>query len=339
MTPGATAVHIVRPLLLDRRTKLQAAARAASDDYLQDLLAEVDAALHKIDVGVYGRCETCNDAIETDLLHADPLARFCLDHLDAKERRAHQRDLELATQIQSKLLPPPNLSVGCWETHYCYEAAGPVGGDYCELIRSNDKSDGGQTLFFAVGDVAGKGVAASLLMTHLSAIFRSLLSLNLPLPEVMSRANRLFCQGTMAAHYATLVCGRASGDDLELCNAGHCPPLLVRRWDVQRLELAGLPLGMFCTAEYPVERISLDVGESLVLYSDGVTEASDGAGTEYGEARLMECLGQQRAAPAAEDLSRAVLGSVSAHRRGSGGGGAAADDLTVLAVRRRAEFA
>ena len=100
------------------------------------------------------------------------------------------------------------------------QPVGAVGGDYCELIVLDD----GKSFFFAVGDVAGKGVAASLLMTHLSAIFRSLLSLDLSLADVVSRANRLFCESTAPAHYATLVCGRATANGVELCNAGHCRP-------------------------------------------------------------------------------------------------------------------
>ena len=136
------------------------------------------------------------------------LVRFCLDHLTEKELRAHEQDLELATQIQVRLLPARAITTRDWETHYRYEPAGVVGGDYCEVVASGD----GNSLFFALGDVAGKGVAASLLMTHLSAIFRSLLSLQLPLAEVMSRANRLFCESTSATHYATLVAGAHHGE-------------------------------------------------------------------------------------------------------------------------------
>jgi sigma-B regulation protein RsbU (phosphoserine phosphatase) len=193
------------------------------------------------------------------------------------------------------------------------------------LIRGDD----GKSLFFAVGDVAGKGVAASLLMTHLNAIFRSLLSIRLPLPEVMSRANRLFCEGTLASHYATLVCGRASGNDLELCNAGHCPPLVARKDHVERLDFAGLPLGMFCAMEYPAQTVTLGVGDSLVLYSDGVTEALDGRGVEFSEDRLIECI-RERKEGAVKALSQGILGQVAEYR----GGAAATDDLTVLVVRR-----
>ena len=181
------------------------------------------------------------------------------------------RTLSLATQIQSKLLPPRDIALESWDTQYRYEPVGAVGGDYCELIVPGD----GKSLFFAVGDVAGKGVAASLLMTHLSAIFRSLLSLDLPLADVVSRANRLFCESTAPAHYATLVCGRATANGVELCNAGHCTPLLLQRDATQRLDSTGLPLGLFCGGQYTVRHISLGAGESLVLYSDGITEAQD----------------------------------------------------------------
>src|SRR6266576_2116548 len=203
---SASLIHELRPKIIERRVRLQAAARSLSADYVNDLIAEIDATLQKIDNGSYGLCETCHDPIEADRLERNPLVRFCLDHLTEKELRAHEQDLELATQIQAKLLPAREISTRDWQTHYRYEPAGVVGGDYCEIAASGD----GKSLFFAVGDVAGKGVAASLLMTHLSAIFRSLLSLDLPLAEVLSRANRLFCESTAAAHYATLVAGRAT---------------------------------------------------------------------------------------------------------------------------------
>ncbi|MDQ1471830.1 MAG: phosphoserine phosphatase RsbU/P, partial [Bryobacterales bacterium] len=92
------------------------------------------------------------------------------------------------------------------------------------------------------------GSAGGYLLTHLSAIFRSLLSLDLPLTEVMSRANRLFCESTPATHYATLVAGRTSENGMDLCNAGHCRPLLLRDDGIERIDPTGLPLGLFATA-------------------------------------------------------------------------------------------
>jgi sigma-B regulation protein RsbU (phosphoserine phosphatase) len=323
---SGTAGYTFRPQLLERRARLSAAGNSVSAGYLQDLLAEVDAALGRIDNGSFGLCERCHDPIEENRLESDPLTRFCLDHLSDAELRAHQQDLDLATQIQSKLLPPRDIALESWDTQYRYRPVAAVGGDYCELAALKD----GKSVFFAVGDVAGKGVAASLLMTHLSAIFRSLLSLDLPLGEVVSRANRLFCESTAPAHYATLACGRATAGEVQVCNAGHCPPLLLLRDATRRLDSGGLPLGLFCGGQYTVQQISLAEDESLVLYSDGITEAQDRSGVDYGEERLIRslrgCLDR-----GANAMADAVLLDVDRFRQGC----APADDMTLLIVRRR----
>jgi sigma-B regulation protein RsbU (phosphoserine phosphatase) len=322
---SAPLIHELRPKIIERRVRLQAAARHLSADYVNDLIAEIDATLQKIDNGSYGLCETCRDPIEADRLERNPLVRFCLDHLTGEELRAHEQDLELATQIQAKLLPARDISTRDWETHYRYEPAGVVGGDYCEIAASGD----GKSLFFAVGDVAGKGVAASLLMTHLSAIFRSLLSLDLPLTEVMSRANRLFCESTPATHYATLVAGRTTENGADLCNAGHCRPLLLRHDGTDRLDSTGLPLGLFSNGRYAVQQIRLDPGDSLVLYSDGITETQDPEGNTYEEDRLILSL-DGHAERDAMAMADGVLRDVACFRATR----PRQDDMTLLIVRR-----
>jgi sigma-B regulation protein RsbU (phosphoserine phosphatase) len=324
-TASASLIHELRPRIIERRVQLQAAARTVSADDVNRLLAQVDAALQKIDNGSYGLCETCNDPIEADRLERNPLVRFCLDHLTAEERRAHEQDLELATQIQARLLPARDVRTRDWETHYRYEPAGVVGGDYCEVVASDD----GHSLFFAVGDVAGKGVAASLLMTHLSAIFRSLLSLDLPLSEVMSRANRLFCGSTPATHYATLVAGRTTNSGVDLCNAGHCRPLLLRRGKTDQIDVTGLPLGLFSEGLHTVTHIGLDPADCLILYSDGITDAQDPEGNAYDEDRLIRSLhthAERDAIAMADGVLRDVALFCAAHQQ--------QDDMTLLILRR-----
>jgi sigma-B regulation protein RsbU (phosphoserine phosphatase) len=326
----ATTAYTIRPQLLERRARLQAASGSVSHGYLNNLIAEVDAALQKIDVGNYGLCETCKDPIEEDRLERNPLCRFCLDHLNDSERANHQKDLDLATQIQFQLLPPRGLVLGRWETQYRYEPLGAVGGDYCEVIALGDASRGAQSLFFAVGDVAGKGVAASLLMMHLSAIFRSLLSMDLSLAEVVLRANRLFCESTGPAHYATLVCGRTTASGVEICNAGHCPPILLLNHGTETVGSSGLPLGLFPGAEYTVAQYAPADGESIVLYSDGITEAENASGEDYQEDRLARLL-RERFAHEASAMADSVLHDLGQFR----GTHPASDDATLLVVRRR----
>lgn len=152
--------------LLSRRDKLEhAAARSDAPAKLQYLLAEVDRALAKLEDGSYGICETCHDCIECDRLLCDPLVRFCLDHLTRRERSALEQDLELAASVQKALLPKQDIDINSWHVCYHYDPAGVVSGDYCDVIDAEDAG-----LYFMVGDVSGKGVAASMLMAHLHAM-------------------------------------------------------------------------------------------------------------------------------------------------------------------------
>jgi sigma-B regulation protein RsbU (phosphoserine phosphatase) len=329
MTQPVQQPSFFRAELNQRRHKLESAlATQRESDHLLGLLADVDGALARLDNGTFGLCEVCHDPIETERISADPLVRFCLDHLDEQEQRALEQDLALAARIQTALLPSKDLSTSGWESHYRYVPAGLVSGDYCDVIRP----DNGDGLFFATGDVSGKGVAASLLMSHLQAIFRSLVSIGMPLAQVMSQANRLFCESTLPSSYATLVCGwaRPSGE-LELSSAGHCHPLILRRDGVSVLETGGLPLGMFGSGHYSVTRSILEAGDSLVLYTDGVTEARNRAGAEYGLDRLLDVL-ESRHGLAAREVAAVISEDLETFRSGT----ARADDVSVMVVRHAA---
>ena len=234
----------LRRQLNDRRQRLQAAVPAAAQPgRLLELLREVDAALERIDAGTYGRCEVCQDPIEDDRLAADPLVRFCVGDLTPGAQRALQHDLELAARIQRSLLPRPDRVFGGWEVHYRYEPAGPVSGDYCDVVLP----DGDRApLFFALGDISGKGVAASMLMANLQAIFRSLLATGEPLQALVERANRVFCESTLPTHYATLVCGAGvrgrRGRALQCRTLSAGPAARGRNGDHRRHGLAGGPV-------------------------------------------------------------------------------------------------
>lgn len=312
--------------LEDRRRRLQAAiASRTADGSLTALLNEVDAALERIRDGSFGICEECHETVEEERLIADPLVRLCLDHLDGEQRRALEQDLELASRVQRALLPPHNIDAHGWRLHYCYEPAGIVSGDYCDAIL--DEAGG---LFFALGDVAGKGVAASLLMTQLHGIFRSLAASDLPLDQLVARASRLFCESTTAGQYATLICGRASSSgDIELCNAGHLPAFLLQDGKVQSLEAQGMPLGMFGAGTYPAGKLHLKSGDNLVLYTDGLTESLDRSSKEYGLSRLAEFLNGRHAVEP-EALTAACLEEIANFSRDVH----QHDDRTILVLHR-----
>ena len=317
----------LRSELERRHARLESALQSpAADASLSALLGEVDAALARMDAGTYGLCNVCHTPIESDRLLADPLLQFCLDDLTGDQRRALEHDLALAARIQRALLPPTKFTVAGWQVRYHYAPAGLVSGDYCDLLDSNGN------LLFLLGDVSGKGVAASMLMSHLHATFRSLADADLPLDRMVEAANRIFAESTLAGQFATLVVGRASRDgSVEFVSAGHLPLFHLRNLDANAQGATGVPLGMFTNAEFPVHRLSLDSGEALLIYTDGLSEARNLGGEEYGTERVRRIAAQHHAAPPDVLISECL-----SDWRNFTAGAKHTDDVTLLALRREA---
>lgn len=256
--------------------------------------------------------------------NANPLLDFCLDDLTHKERDALESELNLAACLQQALLPRHDSSDPGWQICYHYAPAGLLSGDYCDFFESNSG------LFFLLGDVSGKGVAASMLKSHLHATFRSLADSDPPLDIMVEAANRIFSQITLAGQFATLVVGRAERDGgVEFVSAGH-PPVLHLRKDTARHESAtGIPLGVFDGVRFPSRRLSLDPGDMLLLYTDGLTESCNSAGEEYGFHRIKRVARQHlRTTP-----SKLISECLSDHRNFQSGA-KQVDDLTLLVIRR-----
>lgn len=323
MTPVAARL---KRELLGRRDRLATVATMVGEEQLVELLRRVDASLARLESPDWGLCASCHDPIEAHMLEADPSVAVCLECLSEDERRSLERDLASASRVQRGLLPPRLLEGHGWQTTWLWEPRGAVSGDYVDLL-SHERGDGGIDL--VLGDVAGKGVAASLLQSHLHALFRALAEPPRPLGEIMQRANRLFCGATGAADYATLVAARLGADGtVEMANAGHPRPLLADRRGVRPVEGAGLPLGLFGEAEYSVRRLRLEAGSTLVFYTDGWTEASRG-GEEYGVGRAAAAL-----ATADRSTLEELVAACRADLEVFLDGAQRSDDFTLLAVRR-----
>jgi sigma-B regulation protein RsbU (phosphoserine phosphatase) len=306
-----------------RRLEMAIASAPPNSELVMNLLSEVDSALDRMAEGTYGLCLECHESVERDRLLADPLVQYCLDHLTKHERAALQRDLDLASKVQRNLLPQNGFRVGGWATSYHFAPVGPVSGDYCDLIASDGE------LLFLLGDVSGKGVAASMVMAQLHALFRSLTGMRLPLGQIVTHVNRVLCESALAGQYATLVCGLAkSTGEVEIHNAGHCPVIVAGRDGVACIESTGLPLGMFCEMKSTPTCVQLEAGDTLFLYTDGLSEARNES-DEYGVDRVMALVRHQAAREPAE-LIAACVEDLRAFVKG----GESFDDLTVLAVRR-----
>jgi len=322
----------MRSTLLERRGRLESysseAAPALHGGRIAALITEVDAALDRLDGPGFGACTKCDGFVEKDLLEADPMSTVCLECMSATERSALERDLELASRVQATLLPPRDLDLGPWCGHYTYRPHGTVSGDYVDVIAPDDPE--GDVLVL-LGDVSGKGVAAALLMSQLHAVFRVTAASGIPLVDIVERANGMLHSATTVNVYATLAAVRLATDGtVEICNAGHVPPLLLRGSEVTEVAAEGFPLGLFAGAEYSSRTFELERGDGLLLYTDGLTESSGSEDEELGVDGLRSVLSScpfdrpdalvQRAVQAAER-----------HRQG----GPAHDDLTIMALARR----
>src|SRR5215469_12993155 len=287
-----TDLSLLRDQLVIRRQKLEAAATKVHTANLVQLLEEVDKALERVDGGSYGICDHCHDSMGAERLLSDPLARFCLDCLKPAEQRALEQDLELAARIQGGLLPKQGFAAAGWKTSYHYQPAGLVSGDYCDLLAD------GKHLYFMVGDVSGKGVAASMLMANLHAMFRVLIPTGLPLEQLVERANRLFCESTLPTQYATLVVGKADEfGNVEICNGGHPAPFHIGSDHVTAIQAATVPVGLFCDQKFSSSTLRATPGDSLVIYTDGISEAESPDGSQYGSSSLEKLLQSCRELP------------------------------------------
>jgi sigma-B regulation protein RsbU (phosphoserine phosphatase) len=321
-------ISSIREQLNVRKERLnEAINKIPEHSNLVGLIKQVDSALEKLNHGTYGICEVCHDHVEEERLFIDPLVSVCLGCLNEAQQHALESDLEFAAKIRRNLLPKNNQSISGWDFSYHYNPAGPVSGDFTDIIPLNDDS-----AIFIIGDVSGKGIAASLMMTHLHGLIHSLLSFGLPVNEIVKKANRLFNESTLYTNYATMVIGRAYPDGtIEIAVAGHNPPLLVRKGNVESIPATGVPVGLFADAEYDVNTFTLYEGDTLLLYTDGLTESVNESadGGEYGEQRIIE----QLASTNGEDPKVLIDELIQNHRTWLMDS-KPADDVTVLAVKR-----
>ncbi len=311
MSIQVTDLHMLRDQLVVRRKKLEAAVSKTQTANLLHLLEQVDQALERVEHGSYGVCEACAGTVEAERLFADPLTQLCLDCLKPAEQRALEQDLMLAAKIQGGLLPKRDFQAAGWKVAYHYEPAGQVSGDYCDLVQH------AQDLYFMMGDVSGKGVAAAMLMANIHAMFRVLIPTGLPLEQLVERANRLFCESTLPTQYATLIVGKANGaGNVEICNGGHPAPFHVGPRGVISIESATVPVGLFCDQKFSATQLHAAPGDSLVIYTDGISESEGPDGVQYGSASLERLLGSFRELPSRELVDK-CLTEVLSFRAGS----------------------
>ncbi len=220
-------------------------------------------------------------------------------------RQRMENELRIARGIQESLLPRALPSSSWLRAAAASVPSREVGGDYYDLRPISD-----DCWALAVADVSGKGVGAALLAALLQGMFVAAPYTRLPIEEMMGRVNRFLLERTGGEQYATLVYGllECSGR-MRLVNAGHPPVLLLRRGEVHRLVARSVPIGLLEEAAYVADDLQLEVGDRLVIYTDGLTEARNASGESFGLGRLERLL-QSHGRPGAESLHRRVLQAV-----------------------------
>jgi serine phosphatase RsbU (regulator of sigma subunit) len=241
-----------------------------------------------------------------------------------RQRQRMEQELNIARDIQQALLPHgfrPYSYLGVSGIHTPCHA---VGGDYFDVFPLSEERTA-----ILVADVSGKGLGAALLTTMLQGAFTGMTVGTDPV-QVFNQLNRFLCEHEQVGRYATMIFGilERSGQ-FEFINAGHPSPLILRRREVTELYAGGsFPVGLVPEAEYHARKTMLEPGDTLVLFSDGVTEAMDPDEQLFGDHRLREALSGQHDTPL-DHLKKTVLESIENFTRGAG----QADDVTLLLVR------
>jgi serine phosphatase RsbU (regulator of sigma subunit) len=246
--------------------------------------------------------------------------------LEVADRLSLKNDLEIAREIQKAMLPPGRFRAPGADVAAFSRPANTVGGDFYEILPLGDGR-----LVMAVGDVAGKGSPAALLMALLLAMMRTLNDEQLEPAELIGRLNVQVCRQAPGSRFITLfyaVYDTKTGS-LTYVNAGHTPPLLLRQQgDVERLHEGGIALGLFDQSFYTAGRTLIRPGDLLAIYSDGITEAENPEGRPFDEHGLENVLTAERHNNIAA-IGSAVAKAVEIHTADS----RLADDLTLLLLR------
>ncbi len=251
--------------------------------------------------------------------------------LEVADRLSLKRDLEVAREIQQAMLPDGMWSSSGVEAFGLTKPANTVGGDFYDILPQPDGR-----VVVALGDVAGKASPAALLMALLLAMMRTLVDEGLTIAALVKRLNTQIGKHAPPSRFITLFV--ASYDprtgQMEFVNAGQTPPLLRRQnGSIERLTTGGIALGMFDGSRYDSGQAQLEPGDSVVMYSDGITEAEDPTGTPFDEAGLERTLALYPGTfpdATAASVGQAIFDAVERHRRDS----RLADDLSVLVLSR-----
>jgi phosphoserine phosphatase RsbU/P len=297
------------------------------DDCVEDHLRVIETSLEKIEDKTLGVCVICHGHVESRLLEMDYTAAVCLDHYSEGELRRLESELELSQVVQRALLPQRLPSIRGVELAAFSRPSEIIGGDYFDFFQFRDGTHG-----LVIADVSGHGVSAAMLMSSLQMAIRTMAPDTDSPAEILERINRFYIHNIHFTTFVTifLACFDPATLTLTYVNAGHNPPAVRRRTDSSITWLTPTAPAIGLAEEfYPrTESISFAEGDSLLLYTDGVTEVMSIGNEQFGQERLAELV-QQNADRPAPDLLQAVRQALNSF----GGNRPLVDDVTMVALK------
>jgi len=247
-------------------------------------------------------------AVEFDLHFWAALILLIVLMLEIADRVVMKRDLQIAREIQTWLLPGAPPQIPSLAIAYITRPANTVAGDYYDVFPRPGKTPDDNRVVFAVADVAGKSIPAAMLMATFQASLKTLSTAQVALPELASNMNRYACsnsQGGLRFTTAFLAEYDAARRTFQYINAGHNAPILRRAsGTIERLNVGGLPFGIMPDATYESATVTLAPGDWLIIFTDGLVEAENSAQQEYGEARVLSVLESAKSLEPADLLKR-----------------------------------
>jgi sigma-B regulation protein RsbU (phosphoserine phosphatase) len=336
----AKVIEKIQESLSKKRDQLQEWVQTATEEEkvltlgpsspaaVQSHIRTLSDSIEKINEGTLGTCEVCDGSVEIDRLELDYTCCVCLDHYSVAEMRSLEQELELAQSVQRSLLPKELPQIPGLQLSAYSRPAQVLGGDYFDFATFED----GRACL-AIADVAGHGVSASLHMASLQAMLRSIVpDCNQP-SEVVGRIHELFVHNI---HFTTFVSLFVAAYDpnartLAYCNAGHNPPILMRAekdadGSMVLLSPTGPAIGLIEGAAYREELTQMQTDDLLLMYTDGLVEATNPDMEMFGMQRLQTLL-EEHCPLTAETAIQQIRLSLDEFVQGN----PLADDTTILA--------
>jgi len=294
---------------------------------VQAHLHVIEAALEKAEDQTLGICAVCHDYIDSSRLEMDYTAHVCLDHLSEPERRRLEAELELSAIVQRALLPQIPPQIPGVELAAFSRPAEIIGGDYFDFFHFRDGAHG-----LVIADIPGHGVSAGMLMSSLQTAIRTMAPETDSPSEILTRINRFYIHNINFTTFVTVFLARFDPltRTLTYVSAGHNPPAVVRKqgFEVTWLKPTAPAIGLAEEFHPRTELVTLEHGDLLFLYTDGVTEAFNPALEPFGAVRLAKLLGENA------DLSASnIIQTVRQGLEAFGDSHALEDDTTFVALK------